>query len=89
MLINIPAAEIPVNNKNFLVFSFVFCLKVKNINTSPNKEKTIKGIKKTSDPLNAGIKKLITIKIKITTKTQNVILRDFFICFYSTKKSVQ
>jgi len=76
---NIPEAEIPVNNRNFLIFPFTFCFKIKNNNINPNKEKIIKGIKKASDPLSAGIKKLITINTKVTTSAQNVIFIDFFI----------
>ena len=72
MLTGIPAAEAPVNIKNFLSAPPTFSLTVKNINATPNKKKTVPEMiinQGNIDPLNAGINAAIAIPLAITTKT--------------------
>ena len=62
-----PAAEAPVNIKNFLSFPSTFCTKVKPINTLPNITRiTPEIIIKVPliNPLNAGMKIILIAKTK-------------------------
>ena len=82
----------PVNNRNTFKSPFIFSLTVKNIKTAPNAQRTIRGAKKSSEPLNKfltnGIKNWQIIKRKTPNKDQNIIgIKDFFIYPNYTKKS--
>ena len=63
-----PAAEAPVNIKNFLSFPFTLPFIVKNISAAPNKEKIRNGDRKRREPSinspTAGTKNILTITKK-------------------------
>ncbi|MBA7714506.1 hypothetical protein ES703_123531 [subsurface metagenome] len=71
-----PAAEAPVNKKNFLSIPPTFSFTVKTINATPNKKKTapemIRKSKPMSNSLNTGMKKTLAITTKVITSAQNI-----------------